>query len=446
MNSTVFSLLIILLFSASTFGQTTPQEFSLEAAVAHAIKNNEQVKQADLDVKISAAKVRETTAIGLPKIDGEASMNYYIDIPTQVAEANTFNPTAPPGILVPLQFGLPYSATAGISASQLIFDGSYFVGLKASKAYLNYAQLGKEKSEIDVKNSVSQTYFAVVSMQESLETLKENKLKIDQSAKETKALYEAGFAEQQDADQVRLTQSSMKYQIDVLERQKDHLTNLLKFQMGIPVEQNIKLTSDFDEMIEGLLTSTIDQPLNVERHIDFRTIKQGEELSELNLSAERTKSYPQLAAFFNHSQNGFSKELNDLWGNEFYPTTIAGLQLKVPIFSSGLRYYQTKQAKLELEKTQSQKDMLTQNLTVEALSAKADYSSALENLTLAEENLALAETIKKTTDAKYKEGLASSLDFAQAESQFLQNMSAYYNAAQELFNAKISLDKALGNY
>ena len=136
---------------ATSFGQAqTSQSFSLEEAKAYALKNNQQLKQAALDIEISKAKVRETTAIGLPQISGEASFNHYIDIPTQVAQASTFDANAPAGLLVPLQFGLPNSASAGVTASQLLFDGSYFVGLKASKAYLNYSELGQEKSEIDV--------------------------------------------------------------------------------------------------------------------------------------------------------------------------------------------------------------------------------------------------------------------------------------------------------
>lgn len=422
------------------------QAFSLAEAQAYAIKNNEQLKQAALNVQISEAKVRETTAIGLPQINGEAGMNYYLDIPTQVALANTFDPSAPSDLLVPLQFGLPYSATAGITASQLIFDGSYFVGLQASKGYLNYTQLEKERSEIDVKNQVAQTYFAVLSLDKTIESLNANKLTVDQSSEETKALYEVGFAEKQDADQVRLAQSNLQYQIDMLQRQRASVVNALKFQLGLDASQSISLSQTFEELIEEVKSEpTLDQTFALENHIDFRTVKQGEELSQLSLSAERIKNYPQVAAFFTHSQNGFSQEFSDIFSNEFYPTTIAGLQLKVPIFASGMRYYKTKQAKLELEKTASQKKQVQQNLTMQAETAKGDFESAQENMVLTTENLELAESIKQSTNAKYQQGLVSSLNYAQSESQYLQTLATYVNAAQELFNAKLALDKALGN-
>ena len=428
----------------------TTQAFSLAEAQAFAIKNNEQLKQAALDIKISEAKVKETTAIGLPQLSGEAGMNYFIDIPTQVAPPFDLGipgiPAPDPNELQEFQFGLPYSATAGITASQLLFDGSYFVGLKASKAYLNYAQLTKENTEIEVKNQISQTYFAVLSLDKTLESLKANKLTVDQSTEETKALYEVGFAEKQDADQVRLAQANLQYQIDMIQRQRASVMNALKFQIGVSSDQEITLTETFEGLLGTIEESAVlDQAFSIQNHIDYRTVNQGIELSELSLSAERTKNYPQLAAFFNHSQNGFSQDFSELFSNTYYPTTVAGLQLNVPIFSSGMCHYKTKQAKYELEKTQSQKRQVEQNLNMQAKTAQDDYASALQNMEVAKENLELAESIKKTTNTKYQQGVVSSLDYAQSESQYLQTLSTYINTAQNLFNAKLSLDKALGN-
>lgn len=425
------------------------QSFTLQEATMHALKHNEQLKQAELDVLISEAKVRETTAIGLPQLNGEATANYFIDIPTQVAPPFDLGipgfPTPDPNDLQEFQFGLPYSATAGITANQLLFDGSYFVGLKASKAYLNYARLAREKSEIEVKQGLAQTYFAVVSLAKTAETLKKNKTALETSAAEVKAMFEVGFVEEQDYDQVRLSIANITYQLVVIERRREQMEQYLKLQMGMPFDQNITLTDDFETLMESVAQTALDPIFNIENHIDFRTVAQGEQLSELSLAAQKTKNLPQLAAFFTHSQNGFSRQLDELFTNEFYPTTIAGLQLNVPIFSSGMRYYQTKQAKLELEKTQSQKKMLTQSLQNQAFTAKQNFNSALENMKIAEDNLGLAETIRSKTEIKYKEGLASSLDYAQAESQYLNTLNAYISTSQELFNAKLALDQALGN-
>ncbi len=420
--------------------------FSLAEALAFGGQNNLQLKQAEIDIKISQSKVREITAIGLPRVNAEASYNNFIDIPTQVAEASAFDPSAPAGILVPLQFGLPHSLTGGITASQLLFDGSYFVGLKAAKEYMKYSQLGADRTESEVKTSITQTYINAIAAQENIEALEENKKNIEQIYTETSKFYEVGFLERQDADQVRLLQSNITYQLDFANRQHEAVLNLLKFQMGVPVSETITLTDDIETLIDmgsDNALSLINQPFSPTNHIDYQTVLQGERLSELSLSNTRTGYYPQLSAFFTHSQNSFSNDFSDIV-DKFYPTTLWGLQLNVPIFSSGMRYMKTQQSKLELEKTRSQKAMLEQSLTMQAINAASSYKSALERYSVLTDDLELAKSIKETTRIKFNEGLASSNDLTQAESQYLTTLGNYINTTIELLNAKLNLVTACG--
>lgn len=434
------------LISAVSVNAQTVHEFTLEEAMNHAVQHNYQVQQSNIDVEVSSRKVKETTAIGLPQINGEATFNNYIDIPTQVADASNFDRSVPPGTLVPFQFGLPYSMTAGVTASQLIFDGSYFVGLKAAQAYVRNAQLGKEKTEIDVKNAVAQAYFAALAARENITALKENKTTIEKTLKETMTLYEAGFMEKQDADQVQLLQSNITYQLDFAKRQQQNVLNLLKFQMGIPISDSITLKDDIDALVEAETSNSVsllEQSFSPDKHIDFRTITQGEELTRLSLSNERARSYPQLSAFFTHSQNAYRNDFS--FSGDWYPTTLWGLSLKVPLFSSFRSYQRVQQSKLELDKIRLQKQQLEQNLALQASSARNDYSSALNRYETMKEDLDLANSIKETTRIKYNEGVVSSIDLSQTETQYLQTLGNYINTTLELLTAKQALDKALGN-
>ncbi|MDA7744731.1 TolC family protein [bacterium] len=435
----------LIAFSANVSAQDA-RTFSLEEALAYGVQNNLQLKQAEMDIKISQSKVREFTAIGLPQVNAEASYNNFIDIPTQVAEASAFDPAAPAGLLVPLQFGLPHSLTGGITASQLLFDGSYFVGLKSAKEFMKYSELGAERTESEVKTGISQTYINAIAAEENIEALEENKKNIEQIYLETSKFYEVGFLEKQDADQVRLLKSNIAYQLDFANRQHEAVLNLLKFQMGIPVNETISLTDNIETLIDmgsDNALSLINQPFSPANHIDYQTVMQGERLSELSLSNTRTGYYPQLSAFFTHSQNSFSNDFGDIV-DKFYPTTLWGLQLNVPIFSSGMRYMKTQQSKLELEKTRSQKTMLEQSLTMQAINAANSYKSALERYEVLTDDLELAKTIKETTRIKFNEGLASSSELTQAESQYLTTLGNYINTTIELLNAKLNLVTAYG--
>ena len=446
-----------------------PRAFTLEEAVAYSTKNNYQLQQAKMDIDISKNKVRETTAIGLPQVSANASYNNYIDIPVQVAEpfevdlGDGFNnwigavgqttgvglpiqEPVDPNALQEFQFGLPHTLSGGITANQILFDGSYFVGLKTAKQYLNYSLLGAEKTESEVKTSIAKTYINAVAAKENIKALEENKTNIDQIYAETNSFYEAGFLEKQDADQVKLLRSNTSFQLDFANRQLEAVLDLLKYQMGIPVNESITITDDMNSLIEAgsdEALSLLDQPFSANDHIDFRTVEQGERLNELSLSNTRAGYYPQLSAFFTHSQNSFSRDFGDIF-DTFYPTTLWGLQLRVPIFSSGMRYSQAKQAKLELEKTRSQKTMLEQSLNMQAINAASTYKSALERYEVINDDLELAQSIKETTRTKFNAGLASSNDLTQAESQYLTTLGNYINTSIELLNAKLDLVTAYG--
>lgn len=441
----------ILAIAGTGHGQMV-HSFSMEEAMDYAANHSYAIVQSNVDVAVSQSKVKETTAIGLPQLSAEGTFNNYINIPTQVVPADAFTfpgmPPAEPGAVTELQFGNKYNVTGGINASQLIFDGSYFIGLKASKAYLDYALLGREKTQIDVRNDVAQTYFNALAAEENIAAIRDNLKNMEVIFSETNAMYEAGFLEKLDADQVRLLRSNIENQLEYAENQRRNVVNLLKFQMGIPVSDSVVLTDSLETMVE-LQTSEnlemVNRPLDLESHIDYRTISMGATLSKLSMQNEKARYYPRLSAFFTHSENLFSNEFEFFGGNaKWYPTTIWGLNLSVPIFTSFMTRQKVRQAKFEMERLESQKVQIAQSLQMQNLNARANYTNSLERYITEKENLELAEEIVNTTRIKYNEGLASSTDLTQAENQYVQTLGNYINTTLQLFNAKIELERSLG--
>ena len=218
--------------------------------------------------------------------------------------------------------------------------------------------------------------------------------------------------------------------------------------MGVPVAEPIQLSDSLNLLIAQQQTEgaqLIDQSFSASRHIDWISVDQGLKLTELSLANERARYYPQLSAFFNHSQNAFRKEFNFLNDDAWYPTTIWGVQLRVPIFSSFQGHQRIAQAKLELSKVQSQKLQVEESLSMQATTARADYLSSMERFETVKADLDLAQNIKQSTQAKYNQGLASSLDLSNAENQYLTSLANYINTSLELLNAKLALERALGN-
>lgn len=471
MKTSAFLLLFVLLVSANTsIAQTaaapaaTSKEFTLKQAQDFAVENSYSTKSAMLDEKKAVQRVRETTAIGLPQINASAGFQNFLDVPTQVLPdfispvvvgtlvQNGLLPQSAldnmPENYIAAQFGTKYNMSFGASVSQLIFDGSYIVGLKAASAYVQLSTVQVEKSEIEIKNAVAQAYATVLIAQENAKILKQTKTNLNKTLEETKALLENGFVEESDVDQLVLNTLNLDNSIMAAERQIDVAFNLLKFQMGMPVNDIIALTETLENIIP---TSEIANKLaateaNPTAHIDYKILDVNKNLMQLAMRNEQAKLLPSLAGSFSAQRNALGNEFN-FFGKDgqWYPNTMWGLSLNVPIFSSGMRYYKIQQAKVDYEKATIQQQQVEQSIIMQTIKAKADFSVAIDQLSNDKQNLELAEKIHGKTTIKYKAGMVSSFELTQADNQLLNAQGKYIGSMFNLIDTKLTLDKLLSN-
>lgn len=421
--------------------------YSLKEAQEFALKNSYVVKNAQADVKIAEKKIFETTTIGLPQVNGEVNFQNFIDIPTQVLPANAFNPMANPNDLVPLRFGTNYNTNAGISASQLIFDGSYIVALQASRTYSLVSKLSLSKTENDVKEAVAQAYYTVIVAEENKKVLQQSLDNMNKILKETEAIYKSGFTEEQDVDQMKVSVATLTNSLNRLNKQTDLAYKLLKLQMGLDVDSQITLTDNLSSLIADNTAETItNTEFKYSDNLDYKILQTQTQLAKLNLRRERYGYMPRVGAFFSHTQNALRNDF-DVFDTDkkWFPTTLWGLKISVPIFDSGMKGAKIGQAKQEYQKLLNTQKQIEQSLKIQAESAKADFSSAMERYMVEKENLNLTEKIYNKTLIKYKEGLASSMELAQAQAQFLSTQGNYVNAMLDLLNSKARLEKIMNN-
>ncbi|NQY08904.1 MAG: TolC family protein [Flavobacteriales bacterium] len=439
--STITMIAIFLLSSLFSNGQTV---YSLSEAQQFALKNSAVVKNSHLDVEIAKARIKEITASGLPQISGELGYNHFFDVPTTVTEARNFDSSAPAGLLAPLKFGLPRSATAGVTASQLLFDGTYIVGLQAAKVYRQLSERGVKKAEVDVKEAVATSYFMVLMANENVKIYKSSLYDIKTSLSELKLMLKNGLIDEQEVDQLQLSVSSITSTHDVAVTQKKVALEMLKYQMGLKGDAEIILSDSLDVLILSaenveLLSQTVD----VKSHLDYQLITTQESLLKLDVKKEKYRRLPSVATFFSHSQNAFALDIKfDTW----YPSTIFGFSANIPIWSSGVSSKRIKRAEFELEKIANTKASLVKGLEVNFVNANAEYNAAINNSRVAKRSRDLAEKILDKTILKQKEGLASSMQVTQANTQYLNAQGQYMNSIIELLTAKIKLQKALNSY
>lgn len=466
-RSTLISV-SVLFINWLSFSQNALQDsvlkFSINEAQEYAVKNSYKTTNASKDIAIAKKKVAQTIAIGFPQLNGSVKYMNYINIPTQLMP--DFLTPAIDGILAghnliteeekntatgekfAVQFGSKNNLTAELTATQLIFDGSYIVGLQAAKTFVELSKDAYTKSEIEVKESVAQAYYLVLVTLENKKILDSTLANLKKSLNDSKKYFKSGFIEESDVDQFEILVSTMENKLNMVVRQIEITYKLLKFQMGLEPNQNIELTENIENLVELSIAENIaSKSFDFKNHIDFKLLQTQEKIGILSLKKDKFGYLPSMACFISTSQNAQRNEFNFFdKGKDWYKTTIFGINLTIPLWDSGIKHYKIQQDKLNLEKTRVLQTQLSQALTLEVESAQSALETYTDQYASDQKNMKLAKKIYEKTLVKYNEGISSSLELTQAYNQYLTTQGTYLSTILELLKAKSNLTKALNNY
>jgi outer membrane protein TolC len=431
--------------ATATFGQTL--SFTMKEAQDFAIQNNYKVKNSQYDLEMAKKQVKENMSYGFPQISANVDYTYFIELPTSLIPSEFF-PQGVPGTFTEIQFGTKNNLTAGATLNQLIFDGRYFIGLQYAKIFEQLSTESLEKSEQDVKENVMQTYYNILVGQEALRILDSTRVILEKTRFETGELFKEGFAEKTDYDQLTLTVSDIENSINSVRRQNAIGYQLLNYQMGIDLNQPVNLTDSLDGLIgQASVAALIDQPFNLEQHIDYRLISSQEQMKVLSLQNEKAAYYPSLNGFVYIQENAQRDKFDFTDPNQpWFLMSNAGVSMKIPIFSSFQRKSRVDQAKIDLEKIQNTKEMVSEGLKLSISQSRSEFKTALENYYRQKQNVELSLEIYKKTLTKYNAGVATSVELTQQHNQFFAAERNYFTTVFSLLDAKNKLDKALGNY
>jgi outer membrane protein TolC len=424
---------------------STQTAFTLKAAIAYAEKNSPLVKNAQTDIEIFRQRQHEITAMGLPQLNANASFNDFLNIPTTVVPASAFSPGAPKDLLVPVRFGTKYQTSAGATLSQLIFDGSYFVAIKTSKTAMELQTLLEQKITVDVKNEVVKAYYMAAIADENIKTLGTTVAQIEKLKNETDAIQKEGLIEKQDVEQLELTIDGMRNNILRAENMKKVAYNLLKLNMGLDIKTEITITQGIDSLNAQFNPSDyVAKEFSAAALPEYKLLQTQVKISEYSLMNEKAKYYPTFAGFITHSYNLPSNKLDQFDHRHWFPTTIWGLNLTVPVFSSGMRHARVQQAQLNIKKSMTTLQNSENGLKLAAESSRLNLNFSLESLSTLKQSLQLADKIQQKTLTKYKEGVATSLELNQAQMQYLSAQANYINGLYSVLSSKAEMDKAYG--
>lgn len=425
--------------------QGQPLSLSLDQARNYAMENNYSLKNATIDTEIARKKVKENIAQGFPQISGNIDYNYFISLPTSLIPGDFFGQ---PGESIEVQFGTKHNLNLDVTLNQLIFDGRYFIGLQYARIFRQMSEELLIKSEQDVKEMVTGTYYTVLIAEESKRILDSLLNVLEKTRYEVGEMYHEGFLEATDYDQLTLTLAEVRNEANTLERQVALGYALLKYQLGLDDAQEVILTQSLDELLllssdEALLAARFDHT----GHIDYRLLASQEKMKVLALQNEQSAYYPSLTGYLNFQENAQRDNFNFLRkGYPWFYTSSFGVSMNIPIFTSGIRLYRTQQARLELEKIRNSKEQLARGLQLSVEQARSEFNTALENYIRDKENIGLAMRIYRNTLVKYGEGMATSAELTQQHQQYINAESKYFQTVFALLTARNKLDKALGVY
>ena len=438
----LFSLFAIVA-NAQDSTRVEKRTFTLEEAILYGLDNGYNSRIAKKDVAIALKQKWEIIAQGLPQISGEANYTNNLKQPVTLIPGEVAG--GEPGTFVPVRFGTKQSLNATATWNQLIFDGSYIVGVQSAKTLLQISENAKVKTDLEVKKAITDAYGNVLLATESVEILKKNVTTVEKNLSDTRKIFENGLAEEEDAEQLEITLLNLETNLNNSIRMQSIAYDMLKVTMGIPVEDEIIVTDDLNQLSkDNFNLLLLSKEINVEENIDYRIAEDQTNLSEVEVKLEKSKALPSLSGFVNYGAQGNSDSFTFFNDNQiYYDQSVLGIRLSVPIFSSGMRSAKTaqkqiafEQAKLELEQTRNQ-------VTLEIANARNDYQFALENYENKERNLELAERIENKNSIKFFEGIATSFELSEAQQQLFQAQQDYLQAMLEVINTKAELETLL---
>ena len=423
--------------------QTLPELVSLEEALAFGEQNNRNIKKASMEIRKAYKDQWSTIAIGLPQISANADYQNFIELPTSLIPAQFFGGNE--GEFAEVQFGTPQTMTAGLTLQQLIFDGSYIVGLEASKIFLKISENIFEKTLLEVRRNIVQTYSSVLLARENIDFLEKNKNNLEKNLLELNQLYENGFEEEESVEQIRLTLSGVNTQLRYINNIEKITLDMLKLLMGFPIKSPLILSDNLEKLTnDSLFNFKVPENLSLDNNIDIK-IAENNLLSETLLYRyERSKGLPRLSAFLNGNYTGNSESFTfTQQGQKWFGAALLGINLQIPVFSSLRRSALSQKAKIAMFQAENDLTETQERILIEVKAAENDYKLAVENYFTNKENLELATRIEKKNQLKYFEGVTSSFELREAQLQLYSAQNNYIKSIQEVIQKKLSLQTIL---
>lgn len=444
---------MLIFFGSAKAQQESEKSFSLQECINYALAHNKEVINANLDREIAEAAVREILSDGLPQINATLDLAYNYKVPTTQLPAILIpdefrEPGTPSTGFVPVNFSTAYNGNAAISVEQMIFNGSYFVGLQAAKSYTDLSEKKHIKSKIDVIEAVSKAYYTVLVNQERIALVNKNFDRLDSLLANTKAMYENGFAEKIDVSRIQVQFNNIKVEKKNIEKVVALSKALLQYQMGMPSQaEELELADKLEDVDFKEIRSDLGNEFQYSDRIEYSQLKVNRDLLDLDIKNTRVQYLPKISFYGSLGANAGTENSDDLLSfrkDPWFGLGLVGLRVNLPIFDGFRKSNIIQQKKVQVEQIDNNFEQLKSNIDLEIREARVSYETAIDNMAAQEENMKLADEVYNVSRIKYEEGVGSNIEVLEADADYKQAQINYYNALFDALIAKVTLEKAYG--
>ena len=442
MRNIFFSLCSVSLIGVPLAFAQKKQEMTIEQCLEYALGNNESIQISELRINDAEAKIRGIVALGLPQAMIQGGLNYNFEVQTSLVDASNFDRTLAPGTLTEIQFALPFDGNVSMGVSQLIFDGAYFVGIEASKTFKQLSIKENERTKIEVVEAVTKSYYNVLINQAQLYLLNQNFSRLDTLLRETTQMYQNGFAEQIDVDRIKVSYNNIKVSLETQIQLSEISQKLLKFQMGMPLEIPLVLTTPLRDV--NLDIPDIPTNFNYNDRIEYSLLETNRNLALLDKKNYLSEYLPKIYGNFNYGFNNARSLGSDLLADNWFNFGIVGATVSIPLFEGFSKKTKIQQSKIKINQLDYQKSFLQKNIQIEIVQQKMSLESNLKILEVQRQNQELAANIFRITKIKFQEGIGSNLELTNADNEYKTAQTNYLITLYKSILSKIDLLKATG--
>ncbi len=440
MKLVISSLFVFISFTSLS----QEKKLSLNDCIELAIENNENLKNSKLEERISKALSKEYLSIGFPQINFDGGLQYNHDVPKSLIDISRFMPGVPEGTEQEVQFGQTYDGRVDLFVNQMIFNGSYFVGLSAARELVRLSEKLTERNEIDINESVQKAFFTVLNTKSRIDLVEANLNRLNTLLGQTKELYTNGFIEKLDVDRIQVAYNNLKSEKIKADRFYKLSKEVLNFQIGLPVGTDIELTGELTEEVIDNFNYNLDD-FDYSKRIEYSILQTDKNLKFYDLKNNRSQYLPQIYANYNYGYNTSSSNYDLFFdSNRWKSFGTVGLKIIIPIFDGFLKRSKINQSKYKIEQVENQMMFLERSINLQINQSISNYENTKESLLISKQNLELAQNVYLATEKKYKEGVGSNLEVIDSNNSLKIAQNQYYNSLYESIIASIDIKKTLG--